>query len=244
MKNVIVMICIAGILFLLQGFILPLFSQEEEIERERMEVTEYVKQIFVHGIPYEEASKFTADDIPPLVRMLEDRNQEEHWVNTVVVLGMIGNDNAVDPLMNFINREVRNTLSDPHYRAKTSAIVSLGYIINKTNNRRAQQFLIESLNPEIWDRRDFRWRSPYHQTAEERNMHLSTMAVLGLALSGTEEAAGALRNLQQPGRTEIEQRFRREVAETLQEALEANEIIAREGLIGYYRQSQEKWRGR
>jgi hypothetical protein len=70
------------------------------------------------------------------------------------------------------------------------------------------------------------------------------MAVMGLALTGTTEAENALRNLEQRVETNIQVRFRREVQETLEMALDTNNLISRVGLLEYYRQTEEQWQKR
>jgi hypothetical protein len=68
-------------------------------------------------------------------------------------------------------------------------------------------------------------------------MQLSTMAVLGLALSGKPEARDALLSLQRAPKTAGAKRLQAQSYDTISEALSANQIIAEQGLAEYYRQN-------
>lgn len=193
------------------------------------DVRAFVHQTFIHGVPYEQASRFTSSDATVLLGMLGDPQERASWPNIVVTLGIIGDERAVDPLISFFSREVSGTLSSSEYTAKTSALMSLGYLINRSRNLKALTYLIDSLTPETWAARKLNWASPYHPAEADRNQQLTAMAVVGLALSGHPTARGALVALQTrigagaPDRALVE------------EALRAHEIIARDGLAAYYK---------
>jgi hypothetical protein len=61
-----------------------------------MDVRDFVRQVFIHGIPYEEARRYDASAVPVLLAMLRDPAQEDFWANVAVVLGMIGDERAVE----------------------------------------------------------------------------------------------------------------------------------------------------
>lgn len=193
------------------------------------DVRAFVRQTFIHGVPYEQASRFTSADATVLLEMLGNAQERASWPNVVVVLGVIGDERGVDPLIAFFSREVSGTLSSSEYSAKTGVLMSLGYLVNRSKNLKALTYLIDSLTPETWAARRMSWVSPYHATEAERNQQLTAMAVMGLALSGHPLAREALLALQvrigagAPDRALVE------------EALRAHEVIAREGLVAYYK---------
>lgn len=219
--------------FLISGILLlslsACLSCVRGIRAQGTDVRAFVRQTFIHGVPYEQASRFTSADATVLLEMLGNAQERASWPNIVVTLGIIGDERAVDPLISFFSREVSGTLSSSEYMAKTSALMSLGYLVNKSNNLKALTYLIDSLTPETWVTRKLSWVSPYHATEAERNPQLTAMAVMGLALSGRPLAREALLGLQArigagaPGRALVE------------EALRAHEVIAREGLAVYYK---------
>lgn len=200
-----------------------------ELRSQQMDARDFVRQQFAEGVDYDAASRYDASDVPALVQML--RNQEEAmvWTNIVGVLGIIGNDAAVDAMLQFAAAG-SGEMSLAAYSAKSSVMIALGYAANAGNDR-ALQYLIGSLDPTVWEGRSIGWQSPIHGSAAERNTQLSTMAIMGLALSGREEAGDALTQF---GGTPAGA-FRSAVGAVLSEALEAHSNIAQNGLSEYYR---------
>jgi hypothetical protein len=169
--------------------------------------------------------------------MLADAAEQEHWTNIVGVLGIIGDERAVDPLIAFATARPDGSLSGAQYAAKSSVPLALGYLVNRTRNERALSYLIESLDPSVWAARGVAWTSPYHRTDVERNLQLTTAAILGLAVTGQPEAARALRAVQ-ADTSAVGKRLQAQVSNVVSDALEANAEIARLGLAEYYRTRQ------
>lgn len=206
---------------------------------DQIDIRDFVRHLFIHGVPYEEANRYGSAAVPTLLTMLRDPAEEQHWSNIVVVLGMIGDEQAVEPLISFIEAGSQTNISSEHYRAKTSALMSLGYIINKTGNQRALNYLRESVWPETWASRSVVGIAPFQASTAERNSDFSKHAILGLALSGRPEAAEILRSLQQPAKTDTERAFKAEVSNLVSHALKEHDTISRVGLYNYYRSSQQ-----
>jgi hypothetical protein len=203
------------------------------------DISTFVHQIYIEGIPYEEAIRFDpASVLPILLGMLADPKEEQYWPNIVVTLGMLGDERAVDPLIQFLKEDAAGPLSHSRYKAKTSVVMSLGYIVNKNGSKKALEFLIDSVDPAVWTRRGIMWKSPYHRTEAERNQQLTIMSILGLALSGNQQALTLLRSLRRVPATRQAASLRAQIPgvdEVLKEAIEANEKIAKRGLAAYYR---------
>jgi HEAT repeat protein len=203
------------------------------------DISTFVHQIYIEGIPYEEAIRFDpASAVPILLGMLADPKEEEYWPNIVVTLGMLGDERAVDPLIQFMKEDAAGPLSHSRYKAKTSVVMALGYIVNKNGSKKALEFLIESVDPAVWTRRGIMWKSPYHRTEAERNQQLTIMSILGLGLSGNREALTLLRSLRQVPATRQGENLRAQIAgvnDVLKEAIAANEKIAKRGMADYYR---------
>jgi hypothetical protein len=198
------------------------------------DVREFVRQRFVHGVPYELAHRFPATAVPILLEMLRRPSEEAAWPNIAVTLGMIGDDSAVEPLIAFIESAGSAKLSSAHYAAKTGALMSLGYVVNKTGNRSALAYLKAGLEPGAWAERLAPSLAPFQAAVSERNRDFSKYAVFGLALSGRPEAAQALRDLQRPaGRPPSS--FAVEMDGLLSEVLAEHATVAAKGLEGYYR---------
>jgi hypothetical protein len=203
------------------------------------DIRTFVHQIYIEGVPYEEAIRFDpAGAVPILLGMLADPREEKYWPNIVVTLGMLGDERAVDPLIQFLKEKATGPLSHSRYIAKTSVVMALGYIVNKNASKKALEFLIDSVDPVVWTRRGIVWKSPHHRTEAERNQQLSIMSILGLGLSGNHTALKFLRSLRRVPATRQAASVRaqiRGVDDILREAIEANEKIAKSGLAAYYR---------
>lgn len=199
-----------------------------------MDVQDFVHQIYVEGIPYELANAYDSTAVPTLLGMLADTTEAAYWANIAVTLCIIGDETAVDPLIDFI-KEDQGALSSDVYRAKSSAVMALGYLVNKTGNATALTYLIESLNPTVWEEREVTYTGPFQASTAARDADLSTMAMLGLALSGHPDAAEALRNLTM---TNFDETFQAQASGAAAAALEAHQQIADEGLVEYYRKAQ------
>jgi hypothetical protein len=202
-----------------------------------MTVQEFVRQIYVEGLPYEEAARYGPEAVPALEQMLSDAAEQVYWPNIVITLGAIGDERAVDRLLQFVNPPGERQLSDNEFRAVTSAIIALGYAVNRTGNQKALAFLRESVDPSVWAQRS-RWKSPFHASDEARNFQLSTSAILALGLTGNASAADTLRSLQAQPASEAARRFQAQATDAIAEALKANQAISSGGLAAYYRNAK------
>ena len=240
MKRLFYLLCAVSLLFGSQMNVIANSSQEQSQAAQTMDIKDFVRQTFIHGVPYEEAGKYGSDAVSTLLEMLGDTAEEAHWSNIVVTLCIIGDEKAVDPILAFIGEDVQGELSPSHYTAKTSAIMALGYLINKNGNKEALDYLKECLKPNVWADRKLAWTSPYQASVDDRNVQLSTMAILGLALSGNAEAADALRSLKEPATTAMAREFQSQVSGVVDEALNAYDAIAKDGLAEYYRKAKQE----
>ncbi|MGH8604892.1 MAG: hypothetical protein ACREXR_19535, partial [Gammaproteobacteria bacterium] len=91
----------------------------------------FVRRLFIHGIPYEETIRYGAQVVPTLLDMLADPKEEQAWPNIVIVLGMLGDERAVIPLISLIEQSGEGEINYVRYEAKKNAILGLGYLVNK-----------------------------------------------------------------------------------------------------------------
>jgi hypothetical protein len=155
-------------------------AQDETAVAGPGDIRTFVRQVYIEGVPYELVRRFDPQTtVPILLEMLANQGEEEHWPNVVVTLGMLGDARAVDPLIRFLEQDFDGTLSHAHYIAKSSVVMALGYLVNRSGNEQALQFLVESVDPDVWTSRGIRWLGPYHKTDLERNRQLTTMSILG-----------------------------------------------------------------
>jgi hypothetical protein len=121
------------------------------------------------------------------------------------------------------------------YAAKTSALMALGYLINKSGDRRALDYLKASATPDAWAAKNISGVAPFQRSVSERNRDFSKFAILGLALTGNPEAAQVLRQLQVPAASPATREFQAQVGDVISEALRENQKISEQGLMNYYR---------
>jgi HEAT repeat protein len=199
------------------------------------DIRDFVHQIYIHGMPYAEVVRFDpAVSVPTLLEMLSDTKEKEYWPNIVVALGMLGDERAVDTLITFLEQDAKGSvLTHAEYIAKSSVVMALGYVINKSRSEKALNYLKEHVKPQSW-RDKIQWTSPYHSTPDALDIQLSKMTILGLGLSGNPSAAETLTSL----RTDPDKEFRTQVRDVVAEAQKANEKIFKEGLASYYGSGQ------
>jgi hypothetical protein len=209
-----------------------------EVGESAMDIKEFVRSIHIHGVPYTRASAYPADVVPVLLEMLRDPAEEPYRVNIVATLGMIGDPRAVQPLLELF-AEGGGQLSDEEFKVRKTVVISLGYLLNKTEDREALEFLAEGLNPESWTRK-VGWESPEGLSEEHTQSQLTKMAVWGLALSGRPEAREALVSLQQAPLATFSEGTRGIFLDVVQEAAETYLTVAEQGLLGLYQKGHEE----
>jgi len=241
MKRLFWILAVAGLLSLCwQLNIIANTPQKIMPASQSMDIKDFVRQTFIHGVPYEEANKYGSDVVPTLLEMLADNAEQAWWSNIVVTALIIGDDNAVDSVLDFINKEEQGELSVSHYTAKTSALMALGYAVNKNGNKKALEYLKSCIYPSYWEEKKLSWTSPFQASRADLSVQMSTQAVLGLALSGDKDAATALRSLQEPSAatTEVDKQFQAQVGSLVSEALNTLDIISKDGITEYYEKSK------
>lgn len=196
-------------------------------------VQEFVRRIYVHGLPYAEASSYGKENVPVLLRMLNDPSEAPYWANVVALLCIIGDADVFDPLSEFFRRG-DGRLTIEQYRAKRSVLMSLGYLINRTKSEKALDFLRRGLDPAAWNAL-VRWRTPYHPGVQDTNLRLTELSIIGLALAGTPESGRALQTVRSELIPKLSAEGKSSVQSLLDEALKTHARVMSEGLAGYYR---------
>jgi hypothetical protein len=160
--------------------------------------------------------------------MLADPSEVAHLANIVVVLGISGDDRAVGPLIAFLESRADRPLTAEEYRARTSALMALGYHANRSASVEALAYLTAGLNPATWGMR-VSWESPFLAGTEARNRRLVTVAAIGLSLSGQPSALPGLQSLL-PG-TVVD-------AAVVGDLIQTHATVAQRGLSAYYRENK------
>jgi hypothetical protein len=193
-------------------------------------IVDFVHRDYVEGVPYDLASSYNREDAEKLIGLLDDQAERPYLTNIVVTLGMIGDPVAVQPLQSFVERG-EGYVDSQTLRAKTSALVALGYIVNKHNDETALRYLAQGLNPNNWKERKLKWM--LRNNDEQRNISLIKASALGLGISGTPEAAAALNSAQFTIQS-VDPSVSVTVNPVIEHALAINKTIQQKGLKRYH----------
>ena len=199
-----------------------------------MKVEDFVQEIYFEGVPYEEASLYGEEAVPKLLAMLKDPKKKAFQSNIIVTLGIIGDERAVGPMIDVLEGGDEQLKSED-FAAKSSVLMSLGYLINKSQNKKALDYLKEHMTPKGWQGSKLTRAEGLQASVDERSQQLSTLAVIGLGLSGHPEAKNALKSLGENVKALGTAKFAKQMTSVVEEAMKAHESIVKKGLKAYYK---------
>lgn len=210
-------------------------SSQPSGDRNEIPVAEFVRAIHADEIPFAAASRYSIDDSEVLLPMLRNGDDALYWPNITMVLGIVGDGSTARELIEFLRgRDSSVEWSPLVFRGRASALGGLGYLAHENRNNSvaldiALGYLIEAVHPTAW-MSEVSWLDG-REDAERRRLQLSASAILGLALSGHDAAADALKKLVDAKDTHPRLR---QVAES---AIPELEEIQKFGLAKYYEAS-------
>ncbi|MCA9069244.1 MAG: S1 family peptidase [Planctomycetaceae bacterium] len=200
-------------------------------ENEDVPVEEFVKRRYVHGLPWEQAAKYSSkQDVKKLVELL-DQEQTAAWHdNIVATLALSGNKKAVKPLLAFIESG-KDELSDDAWRAKRTGVMLMGVLVNKTQNKKALKFLQQTAQQDNQAASEYEWTVPGNNETAYRRERLATMAIWGLSLSGQDSAIETLEQL----KNQLPTNFQDESGQAVvNEALAAAKKVKDVGVMNFH----------
>ena len=196
-------------------------SEEAEISRT---VRSFVHQRYIEGVPYLRARALGEQAVPVLQEMLADPLEEEFWPTIVITMGFIGDDRAVDALIDFLENRFDQEVSLNQFRALLVVNSALGHIAGQ-GSVRALDYLVESCYVATWLEKSLRW-SYGKYSGERLAVLLAKIGVNGLSFTGTERAHRILSDLK--ARPESE-RYASALEPNIEEGLVWLERIRTEG---------------
>jgi hypothetical protein len=201
-------------------------------------VVAFVHRTYPEGLPFEVASAYTRDDAKILIGLLDKPDEKPYLTNIVVTLGMIGDPIAVRPLSALV--EAGEGAVDPQtLRVKTSALIALGYVVNKNKTESAFAYLVQGLNPKSWKDKNLKWTVGTKADANQRDISLMKASALGLGIAGTPDAEKALSSAQSTIES-IYPTFSSAVKPVIQQSLAVNKTVQQQGLLKYQLQMQNE----
>jgi HEAT repeat protein len=183
----------ASLLLLALGLVPPLTASAESIPApDALDPVTFVKQRYVHGIPFREARLLPRSAVPELLALLADPENEPYLATIVVTVGIIGDARATPPLIRFLERASRE-VSLARFNALLSVPTALGHLARE-GDPKALGYLLARTSPSRWAARRVRW-SFGRYSGQARDLLLTKLAVNGLAASGRMEAYERLTRL-------------------------------------------------
>lgn len=181
------------------------------------------------------AQRYDVTAVPKLIEMINATSDMRYWEDAVGVLGTVGDERAVDALIELIERPPVESeyISEAWHDARANALFSLGLLVHRTASEKALEYLLASVDDTIWRRRDVRGPPSYGTNYLRYDWQLSKWAVFGLAVTGHPRAGDALRSLQQSPAPN-QQRLQVGLDDTLDSWLEAYDLVAERGVVGMY----------
>lgn len=192
---------------------------------QREPVTDFVRATYYHGLPAEQAAAYGREHVPELVEILQDPSEKDAWPNAVSLLGIIGDESAAAPLIEFLERFEGN-VDAKTFQALTLTPAALGKVSSSADGQ-AIRYLMDAVEPGAWRTGRARWRFGT-LTEEDRPAFMTKLAVGGLALAGTPATLERLRRLRREA-PQREQKFERLVLPALDEAIVVNELLVERG---------------
>jgi HEAT repeat protein len=125
------------------------------------DIRDYVRfQPFERDAYRELSTSYDASATPALISMLDSEAEETNWEKAAYALGAIGDQRAVEALIAFVEKPRPSRTSKADVDARSGAIQSLGFLVNRTGNERALTYLIDGLTPEVWRERNIQGLPP------------------------------------------------------------------------------------
>src|SRR4030095_14469903 len=152
---------------------------------------ELVEPLYFRGVPYDQARSLGArmGSAAELKSLFNDPTMTDARSNIVVTLGMIGGQEAEDFLKGLVSSGTGKLL-DADVSLRLDAQMALGYAANIAPGTDTLVYLIDSLDPSVWDKR-LTWQLPSGQTPVPR---LQQRSVIALGLSGKDRARVVLQS--------------------------------------------------
>jgi HEAT repeat protein len=182
------------LLFISALVITALINTASDSGRAEPDIKAFVRVLYDHGVPYTDAIRFDKGVVPILIGMLNDPSERKWWDNIVVTLGYIGDEHAVDPLIDFLERDVKGELEPEVWSAMLSVHRALGNIAAQGSDK-ALNYLITSTTPETWQAKALPWKVQ-GLSGEKLHTPLIKSAIVGLGISAHPRAIQVLQQMQ------------------------------------------------
>jgi hypothetical protein len=180
-----------------------------------------------YGASYDSAT------VPDVIAKLEAETDEPRRACWATVLGISGDERAVDALIASIARPSSPQEGPGWFERRSEEIKALGYLVHRTGNVRALTYLIDGLKLGVWRTRNVQGIPSFVRSQSEYDRLLSGYALMALALSGDPRAGDVLKSMQ-TSPTPEQALVGKDLDNMLASWLEVHRLVAELGLQGMY----------
>lgn len=165
---------------------LALISTSVLAQSDEQSVEDFVGASYHHGLPVEQAERYGAEAVPVLLSMLKKSEHKAAWPNIVFMLGLLNDESAAEPLIEFLENRFTGEVDNITYRALVAVPGSLG-LLSKGSESKAENYLIQGLDLKRWNQDRIKWRYPA-LGIEQIPLLLTQLSISSVATTGTEKS--------------------------------------------------------
>lgn len=185
-----------------------------------VDIHEFVKQEYIHGIPEEDAKLYGEAALPDLHAMLQSPLYEPYRTNIIATLGAIGSTCSIEPLLNYF-QQLEGEISYSTFQSTLSLFQTMG-ILARTGNDTPIDFLVPFTNPTYWQESDY-FDFTFENYSKKTLGHVyARIAMQGLGISGHPKALVTLKELE---KKLLAQEIPADWSDNIEEALEFHQFI-------------------
>ncbi|HEX7078103.1 MAG TPA: hypothetical protein VF363_06770 [Candidatus Eisenbacteria bacterium] len=193
----------------------------------RAQVLAFLDQIFVHGVPYEDAHALGPEAVPILHQLLEDDQYRSERSAIIAAIAFIGAPESFGILLDFSWHRPRGEVDLDTFQA----LMAVQSVMGTLRTREAIDYLAAGVSPQFWEAIPWTF-GRYH--GAERDLYLSKTAINGLSYTGSRRAAEVLARLKKKPFSPRQQ-------SNIEEGIVRNAAIRSAGLVEYIRAQQRAW---
>jgi hypothetical protein len=191
-----------------------------------VDAASFVCRDYKHGVPYIPARTYQARDVEALLRVLADPANEPYWANTIITLGIIGDERATQPIIDFLERRFEGEVSLARFNALLSAPLALGHAA-RHGNEPARDYLVRHPTLAAWEAKELRWTFQRYR-GHARSVLLAKMVIRALAFACKPETKAVLLRLRDSTEPDYVD-LRRHALADITEAIEFYEVLDKQG---------------
>ncbi len=177
------------------------------------------------------ARSLGGEAVPVLLSALQDEREMTRWKRITALLGHIGDEAALAPLVDFMEKQT-GVLPERKCHELGGIPFAIG-LIAAGGSDEAYDYLRTHLREDDWDH--LKWTCEYRRTTpEKQRWYFARKTIVGMAITGREDAVDELQKLLAEKAALPDSNEKRQMVELVEEALRQIERIRKDGLDNYF----------